>query len=166
MTSHTPPDIFSLPSETSQPGMPGGVLSSPPHLQLGSPHSHRFDSFVPSTIQDIGNIPAPSTLGGVRPILAQAAAVFSATAGNSNPVFRFAMCEWILGMLGSANSVVETALQDPNIRNTPLGREAITLNGIIKGLIGLVKGMYADKTETIKGNQQIAKGFQELGKSA
>ena len=159
------PETLSLAHQISQDDFSLAPAPGATHSPVSNPFSPP-DAFFPSTIPDITNIPQPSTLGGVRPILAQAAAVFAAAAGNSNPVFRFAMCDWVLGMLGSANNIVESAMQDPSLRDTPVGREAVALNGMIKGLIGLVKSMFADKTETIKGNKEIAKGFQGLGERA
>ncbi len=116
------------------------------------------DNFVPSG--DDGR------LNGVKGMLGQVGNMYASGVGNANPIFRFSIADAAIGLLNSAASLIQGALQDETIKNSPLKSIASTLNAVVNTLLGLIKGFSSEHLETIKGNRRIAQSFNDLGKPA
>ncbi len=135
----------------------GNRRASRPATNTRINNSNDKDNFVPSG--DAG-------LSGAKGLLSQVGNMYASGVGNANPMFRFSIADASVGLLTSAAAIIQGALQDETIKNSPLKSVASALSATVNTLLGLVKQMSSEHTETIKGDRRLSQSMTDLAKPA
>lgn len=152
-------DLSDAVEALSQPGQGNQRTARPVANNNRIINPNDKDNFVSSNGGDGG-------LSGAKGLLSQVGNMYANGVGNANPMFRFSIADASVGLLNSAAAIIQGALQDETIKNSPLKSMANSLSAMVNTLLGLVKQMSSEHTETIKGDRRLSQSMTDLAKSA
>lgn len=171
------------PTETAKPTSTSTTKSEPTSTEKPGgalPSAAKPDEFVKSDSKPGAALPGDgkptkgdekkkgdsSRLNPVKAILKQVAALFMSTATRANPIFRIAINRIGNNLLLSAASLLQSILVDAGVKGTDLEGEATSLNSSVQALVGMTNQNVQEHEGTIKSENGIKKGLDDLAKLA